>query len=284
MCISIWLCVCVHVCTYVYKRVQAIFPIPIKIFSRFFLMGTGVLPTCIYMQYLWSITKGVGSLGSEIIAGYKLPCGCWEMNWCPREEQPVPKSFCSEVQIDFNWMRRQRENAWIRVLWRLSFLGFYQIGTVWESRACWGDVIVHAHRGSAHLQLREGESWMWCSVSSYAGHGNDTSSNQEEEPGDAAIRSNPPTSQQSLTTNTLQMCISNCVWPCVFIPFRVIGKENPWLSVRGFNADELKSAYCTTGFMLLCPFHLLPGWWATFLHSVACFSFHFPLALAHGML
>lgn len=33
--------------------------------------------------------EGVGSPGTGIAGGYEAPCGCWEVNLSPLEQQPV---------------------------------------------------------------------------------------------------------------------------------------------------------------------------------------------------
>lgn len=33
--------------------------------------------------------EGVGSPGTGIAGGYEVPCGCWEVNLSPLEQQPV---------------------------------------------------------------------------------------------------------------------------------------------------------------------------------------------------
>jgi len=57
-------------------------------------MFIDALPVC--------VCEGIGSHGPEITDGYELPCGFWEMNLGPSEEQPVlltvepsPQPFCT---------------------------------------------------------------------------------------------------------------------------------------------------------------------------------------------
>lgn len=57
-------------------------------------MSKGVLPTyvSVYHMPVWcrrmpeEVTR---SLGTGVIHGFKLLCGCWESNLVPLEEQPV---------------------------------------------------------------------------------------------------------------------------------------------------------------------------------------------------
>jgi hypothetical protein len=53
-----------------------------------------VLPVSLSMHtfhacYLWKSEEGVGCTGTEVTGGCELPCGCWELNPCLLEEQPV---------------------------------------------------------------------------------------------------------------------------------------------------------------------------------------------------
>jgi hypothetical protein len=42
-----------------------------------------------FMQYLWRPEEGAWSSEAEVKYGCELPCGCWELNPGPLEEQPV---------------------------------------------------------------------------------------------------------------------------------------------------------------------------------------------------
>lgn len=53
-----------------------------------------VLLTCLYLYHLsawypWKLGEGVGPSGTGVTDGYEPPCGCWELNLGPLEEQPV---------------------------------------------------------------------------------------------------------------------------------------------------------------------------------------------------
>jgi hypothetical protein len=41
------------------------------------------------MQGLWRLIEGVGFHGIGVADSCELPCGCWELNLGPLEEQPV---------------------------------------------------------------------------------------------------------------------------------------------------------------------------------------------------
>lgn len=52
-----------------------------------------VLLTCLYLYHLsawypWKLGEGVGPSGTGVTDGYEPPCGCWELNLGPLEEQP----------------------------------------------------------------------------------------------------------------------------------------------------------------------------------------------------
>jgi hypothetical protein len=48
----------------------------------FILMCVGILPAC--------LCKGSRSSGTGVTDCCELPCGCWELNLDPLEEQPLP--------------------------------------------------------------------------------------------------------------------------------------------------------------------------------------------------
>jgi E3 ubiquitin-protein ligase NEDD4 len=43
--------------------------------------------------------EGVGSLGTEVTDSFELPCGCWESNPGPPEEQPVLETQLQTSEI-----------------------------------------------------------------------------------------------------------------------------------------------------------------------------------------
>ena len=53
-----------------------------KRFIYFYLMYAGVSP-------VYTLCEGVGSPRTRIIHSCELPCGCWELNPGPLEEQPM---------------------------------------------------------------------------------------------------------------------------------------------------------------------------------------------------
>ena len=53
----------------------------------------GVLPECVSVHYMQADPRRpeerVRSQGTRVTGGCELPCGCWELNLGPLEEQPV---------------------------------------------------------------------------------------------------------------------------------------------------------------------------------------------------
>lgn len=62
--------------------------------TTFYLMHMAVLPAnmSVFHVHVWyqqRPEKGIGFPGTGITGNCELPCGCWESNWAPLEEQPV---------------------------------------------------------------------------------------------------------------------------------------------------------------------------------------------------
>ena len=56
-------------------------------FLNYLFLLVSYLHTCV--QYLQRPEEGIRSLGTGVTGGCELPCGCWELNPGPLEEQPV---------------------------------------------------------------------------------------------------------------------------------------------------------------------------------------------------
>lgn len=76
----------------------------------FHFMFTGVLPTCVSLYHMHIVAlkarEGVGSPGTDVTVGYKLPHTCWNLNLGPFKEQEVliaTKSLSSVLSTLPSW-------------------------------------------------------------------------------------------------------------------------------------------------------------------------------------
>ena len=59
-----------------------------------------VIPVCISVNHMYAVPKdGVGSPGTGVTSSCLLPCGCWELNPGPLEQQTVLPSTERLVQF-----------------------------------------------------------------------------------------------------------------------------------------------------------------------------------------
>lgn len=64
-----------------------------------------ILPACMYVNHVYAwwpqrSGEGVGSPGTGVTGGFKLLCGCWDLNPGPPEEHLVLLTTKSSLQLN----------------------------------------------------------------------------------------------------------------------------------------------------------------------------------------
>lgn len=101
--VSVDMCVCV--CVFMWSL-----PLNVLLDYRLYFLDNFILILCVLVfawMYGWAhmlavpsrTEEGSGSLGTGLSDGFKQPCGCWELNLAPLEEQPVFLTIKSTLQL-----------------------------------------------------------------------------------------------------------------------------------------------------------------------------------------